>query len=117
MKYKEVFYKDVNINGINIKSEVTVKVVDDCNFDLSDWDLFEDRKRIQSGEITVVEVIVSAIAYGIEGIECLGQCTVGVKSFEADLKSILDDYKLIENALGDLKTKIINQVEQLKQFI
>lgn len=116
------FVTEIEINNNKVQVSVVIDVEEDVEFDLTDWDDARDITRIKSGGLFVAYVRVTAKALGMEGIDSLGQCTLrpnnmfNSEPFETDLKMYLNEYQMIDNALEDLKTNLVNQAKLLKQY-
>jgi hypothetical protein len=114
------FKRDIVINGRTIQAFVKITVEQEYDFDISDWEDATDQARIKSGELFVAWVQVLSFALGIEGCDSISWCTLrpnnmfNSEPFESDLKSILEDYNMIENSLMDLEKNIRDQAKLLK---
>ena len=124
MEFKK-YTKNIVVNRIKVKAEVTIEVHDDEYGDLMDQDFETDkqrdayRRKVQGGSIFAGVIIVKACAEGLEGSDSLGCCELrsnnmfNSKPFERSVRSYLKDYGMESNALKELKTSLESRYDQL----
>ncbi len=116
------------INGIPLEVKVSIYVGEDHDtnpFDM-DFDSEASKKsyveRFENGELFNAWINVIAEASGERGSDAL--CNVHLhrnnmfnsEPFEYDLNTIIEVHGMINEAIEDLRTTIINRANTLKQF-
>lgn len=118
----ESFFKElktIEINGHEVKVELSVEVENDNDVSLGDLsdDVEEQNdymKRMERGDLMVAVVFVRARALGIEGSDVLGGVFVTEPS---DVTEAVQYHAMIESATDDLKKNILDQAKELAKFV
>lgn len=112
---------EVEINGKLALVKVTAKVYFDECYSVDDLECFENEeqraeyiRKLDRGDLTPCGVVVEATALGCEGSDSLWAVMV---SKPEDVTGCIEDNGMIQQAIGDLKTNILNHIETLKPYI
>lgn len=116
--------RTIEINGQVIDVQVTIKTGEDDLEPEGDFDFGDTEenaaylKRFRSGELFIGIVLVEARALGEIGFDSLGGCHwhTARSKFETDVQETIDAHDLVESALAELKSNIINKANQLKRY-
>jgi hypothetical protein len=115
-----------DLNGQSIEVVVSIEYFYEDNapragqdFDFGDPidnDNYEARFT-NGGDLSNIGVSVIARSEGLEAMDHLGQVHASAKSFTQDVVDVVRDHTMIENAVTELKTNIIEASKSLARFV
>lgn len=123
--------RTIEINGRTIECDVTINVHEDHDIPVEDTFDFGDAKanaeylarfRGSNAKLFSANILVEATALGEHGFDSLCACHVHCnnffdsKPFETDVNDFIKEHDMVQIALDDLKTTIVNKANQMSQF-
>jgi len=75
-------------------------------------------KRFESGnDLVNICIAVEAFWNGFNGSDYLGDCHIDTSQFDTNLEEVVSDHSMIEQALEDLKSNMMADIERIKPLL
>lgn len=112
---------EIEVNGKTARVTVTAKLYFDESYTVEDCEYFETEaekqafiRKLERNEVTPCGVVIEARALGCEGTDSLWAVMV---SKPEDWTQAVEDNGMVQQALDDLKAKVLEHIETLKPYI